>query len=113
MRPLPRLLTATLCVAPAACGIVWDDGTGRRHALGIGHVSWPVPPADRPATVSGVDVAGVAVLATTISSGIVVGMARERSVHLGDEQLLSLDCLDCDLADARPRGGAAREGTEP
>ena len=113
MMRFPRLLAATLCVAPAACGIVWDDGDGRRHAIGLGHVSWPVPPPARAATVSGVDVVGVAVLATTISSGLIVGMARERSIHLGEDQLVNLNCLECDLADARRQGGAAREGTEP
>lgn len=114
MTRLPRLLATTLCAAPAAaCGIVWDDGAGRRHAVGLGHVSWPVPRTAEGATVAGVDVVGVAVLATTISSGLVLGMARERSVHLGEDRMVGLDCLDCDLADARPRGGTAREGGEP
>lgn len=113
MTPFPRLLATTLCAAPACCGVVWDDGAGRRHAIGLGYISWPVQSASQTATVTGVDAVGVAVLATTMSSGVVVGMVRERSVRLVDDQVVTLDCRECDLADAVPRGGATAQRRLP
>jgi hypothetical protein len=98
-------------VALGGCGVVWDDGHGFRHALGVGLVSWPIPTEPDPATVAGVDVYGVGVLATKGTAGVVIGAASERYVELGADRLITLDCLRCDLAQAHPRGGAIQSGT--
>jgi hypothetical protein len=81
--------------------------------VGIGHVSWPAPREETNMTVSGVDVVGLAFLATTDSTGMILGFARERSVRPGPNGLIVLDCLDCDLANARPRGARAPDGDLP
>jgi hypothetical protein len=100
----------SVLVAPAACAIAWDDGDGRRHALGLGHVSWSLPVAPAVLAVHGLDVIGVGLLATRSATGLVIGFGRERIVQLGDDQFIALDCLDCNLAESRPRGGTvARE----
>lgn len=98
-----------MALALSACGIIWDSG-GNRHALGIGYITWPLPPPDTSAYVSGVDIVGSAVLATSMATGITVGYARERTVKLSGDRFVTLDCLDCDLANAHPLAGAvARE----
>ncbi|WP_137127347.1 hypothetical protein [Roseomonas sp. HF4] len=55
----------------------------------------------------------VTVLATTISSVVVVGMVRERAACLCDDQVVTLDCLECDLTDAHPPGAATTQGRLP
>lgn len=97
-----------LCLALAGCGVVWDSD-GQRHALGIGMVSIPIPPADRSALVTGVDVYGVAVLATRSATGFAVGFTRERVVTMNGDHAIALDCLQCDLAKSNPRAGTAQE----
>ncbi|MCW3477342.1 hypothetical protein [Limobrevibacterium gyesilva] len=74
-----------------------------RHALGIGHVAWPVAREDTGTQVSGVDAYGVVLLMTRSATGITVGGVSERSVSLDGSNLVTLDCLACDLAQANPR----------
>jgi hypothetical protein len=99
------IVTATLILS--ACGAVWDSG-GERHALGIGYVAWPMPAENNTTVVQGVDVVGAGLLATQSEIGIVVGYNSERSVKLDNNEVVTLDCLKCDLAGARPSAAAGR-----
>lgn len=99
--------TILLC----GCGIVWD-ADGKRHALGLGYVAWPTAPANQTTVVEGIDVIGASVLATHDAVGLVVGYGRERSVKLDNNQFVTLDCLQCDLANAHPAAGSISDGKE-
>jgi hypothetical protein len=85
--------------ALSGCGVIWDSG-GQRHAIGLGYVAWPIADPQQTTAVQGVDVIGAAVIATQNDAGIVVGYTSERSVILRNDQVVTLDCLKCDLADA-------------
>ncbi len=113
MTPIQSLLATTLCAAPTSCGVVCGDGARRRHAIELGCIAWPVRSASQTATVAGVAALDVAVLATTISSVVVVAMVRERAVCLCDDQVVTPDCLDCDLTDTHPRGAWRTQGRLP
>lgn len=105
------VLLMAVCGAPTAgCGVVWDSG-GQRHALGVGLVSWPLPDDTRKTAVHGVDVLGAAALATRDTAGIVIGYERDRAVTLDGDRIVTLDCLDCDLARAHPAGGTLTKET--
>ena len=91
----------------SGCGVVWDSG-GERHALGIGYIAWPLPATNQATVVQGVDLIGAAVLATQNDIGVVVGYSSERSVKLDKDQVVTLDCLKCDLAGAHPSVAAVR-----
>src|SRR5271165_545434 len=97
------VLPIALCLS--GCGVVWDDEKGFRHALGIGYLTWPSIKGSDPPTVTGVDTYGMAILVTRAATGVTIGMTRERYVGLGNNQFIALDCLECDLATSRPRGG--------
>jgi hypothetical protein len=106
---------AALLVLPAlaACGIVWEEN-GTRHAVGFGWISWPSgDTAARPAAVSGVDLLGAGLIATRGGLGLHLGYLRERVVDLPADSFVTLDCLDCDLATASPRGGQQPPGETP
>ena len=94
----------------SACGVVWDEG-GQRHAIGFGMVSWPLPATATPQIATGVDVLGIAVLATQSTGGLIVGYGRERTVHLSRDTFLTLDCISCDLARANARSGTVKEAS--
>jgi hypothetical protein len=98
------LLLALAALPLAGCGVVWDSN-GQRHAIGLGLVSWPLPNPARATIVHGVDVFGAAVLATRDTVGLVLGHERDRAVTLDGDRIVTLDCLDCDLAAAHAAGG--------
>jgi hypothetical protein len=91
-----------------ACGVVWS-ADGRGHAIGFGYVSWPIADPNGSAVVRGIDVFGAAILATKDTMGVTVGYSRERTVTLDEDRIVSMDCLECDLADARLGGGTVRK----
>jgi len=103
-----RLLATAIAVFVSGCGVVWD-ADGSRHALGLGYVSWPLAPAYQTTVVEGVDVAGAALLLTRDEMGVVIGYDRQRSVKLDDNQLVTLDCLQCDLAASRANARSVAE----
>jgi hypothetical protein len=95
----------------SGCAVVWDSD-GRRHAIGLGYISWPVVSSDGGVSVSGVDILGAAALWTSNSVGVVLGYTSERAVKLNGDAFLMLDCLKCDLAHATVSGGSLAEGQE-
>ena len=103
---------ATRLLSTSGCGAVWD-ADGKRHAFGIGYVSWPLAEGGGPMVVSGFDAAGAGIYATRAAAGVFFGYRRERVVTLGPNEFVTLECLDCDLATARARAGRIRQGEEP
>jgi hypothetical protein len=67
-----------------------------------------MPAANNTTVVQGVDVVGAGLLATQSEIGIVAGYNSERSVKLGNNEVVTLDCLKCDLAGAHPSAAAVR-----
>ncbi len=59
--------------------MIWDGG-GQRHAAGVGYVSWPLPMAAPQVPVTGAESLGVTFLATAATTGLVIGVMRERVI---------------------------------
>lgn len=102
-----------LVVVLSGCALVWDDADGRRHFIGVGHVSWSPGRIAGETVVTGTDVIGIGIRATSDSGGFVVGYSSDRVARIGDDMTVTMTCVACDLNTANPRIVQSTEGNKP
>ncbi len=96
------LVCLILALVLGGCAIVWDDGDGRRHFIGLGHVSWSPGRTETATVVTGTDIVGVGVRATSDSAGVSIGYSSDRVVRVGDNTAVTMMCVTCDLNTSNP-----------
>src|SRR5271165_7103384 len=85
-------------------GSTWDKDD-QHHAFGVGYLSWPLPETQQTHVALASDVLGVAVSGLRGEVSVVLGSNRQRLVQLDGDTFVIMDCIQCDLARARPSAG--------